>query len=145
MTDDQTSKVNKHNALRQVACVKPLAGCTSYFTGCNRRTVNSRSYVVRPASHLTPAVATSGLRLGRCRLRRPQMNRCRCRFQNPVTSSTARQTSSQVANRRPFNASNFGTFYHGSIRFRYVAYTGWKTNSREAEGADRRAVALPQG
>jgi hypothetical protein len=50
------------------------------------------------------------------------MNGCRCPFPYPVASSTARTTSSQVVNRRPFNASDFSTFHHGSIRLRYAAY-----------------------
>src|SRR5215470_16657764 len=53
------------------------------------------------------------------------------------------QTSSQVWNRRPLRASERRTFHQGSIRLRYAAYVGWKTNSHRgwASETSRTAVA----
>src|ERR1700729_4133026 len=37
MTAALISKANSHNALRLIVGVKPLGGCTTYFTACARR------------------------------------------------------------------------------------------------------------
>jgi hypothetical protein len=47
-----------------------------------------------------------------------------------VAAATAAQIASQVSKRRPFNARERRIFEQGSIRLRYAAYLGWKTNSQ---------------
>jgi hypothetical protein len=69
------------------------------------------------------------------------MNGCRCRFQEAGASSTARETSSQLSNRRPFNANDRSTFHHGSISLRYAAYFGWKMNSHRANARAKRRTS----
>src|SRR3954462_7899269 len=99
--------------------------------------------VVHPASPLIPGTAAiPGRRLGRCLLRRPQTDGGRCLFQSPVASSTARRTSSHVSNRRPFSARLLSTFHHGSIRFRYAAYLGWKTNSHRGCHSAKKSTSV---
>jgi len=54
-------------------------------------------------------------------------------------------TSSHVSNRLPFSASERSVVHQGSIRFRYAAAVGWKTNAQRGGASQTRSTACAGG